>query len=232
MRRTSTPRRRSALATSRGSRWANFPRRAAWASRSASPPERSDAYLTLHIMMRKQILECVTRRSVACRRPHGLRQRQADGGERQSQSAGAGRSRRRCSRMRRSARLAAIRGSSFEHGSRALWAQHYAEIQYAEADRQPAAQRDHRGILGRASTSGALAGLQPDSHAVGGQPEPGRPRARDARLHWSRTMTDFWGDIPLHGSRAGSDELHAEVRRAVGDLRQPLRVAHHGGVAS
>jgi hypothetical protein len=30
--------------------------------------------------------------------------------------------------------LGTIRGSTFEHGLSGLWAQHYAEIQYAEAD--------------------------------------------------------------------------------------------------
>ena len=203
-------------------------------SRSASPPDRSDAYQSLHIMMRKNS-ECVFRRSVACRGPHGLRQRQADGGERQPQSAGSRSSRRRCSRTRRSALSRHPRPAS-STVSRDCGRSTTPEIQYAEADLN----------LPRNATT--------EAHWVGFYTGPSRLHqiltqsatspnlvgpALVMRAFTVQTMTDFWGDIPLTEAGQGAtnftpkydaqsvvyDAIFASLTRAA-SLMTPLGVRY------
>ena len=98
--------------------------------------------------------------------------------------------------------LGRIRGSSFEHGLSGLWDQHYAEIQYAEADLNlprnatteahwvgfytgPLA--DYNQILQQSATSPNLVGP-----------------ALVMRAFTLETMTDFWGDIPFSEAIQGS----------------------------
>ena len=101
--------------------------------------------------------------------------------------------------------LSRIRGSSFEHGLSGLWAQHYAEIQYAEADLNlprnatteahwvgfytgPLA--DYNQILTQSATSPNLVGP-----------------ALVMRAFTVETMTDFWGDIPFSEAGKGSENF-------------------------
>ena len=133
--------------------------------------------------------------------------------------------------------LSRIRGSSFEHGLSGLWAQHYAEIQYAEADLNlprnatteahwvgfytgPLA--DYNQILTQSATSPNLVGP-----------------ALVMRAFTVQTMTDFWGDIPLTEAGQGAtnftpkydaqsvvyDSIFASLTRAA-SLMTPLGVRY------
>ena len=117
--------------------------------------------------------------------------------------------------------LARIRGSSFEHGLSGLWSQHYAEIQYAEADlNQP------RNATTEAHWVGFYTGPLADYNQILTQSASSQnlsARARDARLH-DPDDDGFLGRHPADGSRSGCHELHAEVRCAVGGVRHHLRV--------
>jgi len=98
--------------------------------------------------------------------------------------------------------LSRIRGSSFEHGLSGLWAQHYAEIQYAEADLN----------LPRNSTTeahwvGFYTGPLQDYNQIllqsASQPYLVAPTLV-MRAFTVETMTDFWGDIPFSEAGQGS----------------------------
>jgi hypothetical protein len=98
--------------------------------------------------------------------------------------------------------LARIRGSSFEHGLSGLWSEHYAEIQYAEADLNlprnatteahwvgfySGPMQDFAQILTQSATSPNLVGP-----------------ALVMRAFTLEAMTDFWGDIPFSEAGQGS----------------------------
>jgi len=99
-----------------------------------------------------------------------------------------------------------LRSSTFEHGLGALWVQHYAEIQYAEADVN----------LPRGSTveafwnaiySGALQDLkQILLQSAGGSPNITGP-ALVMRAFVAEEMTDLWGDIPFTEAGLGNANL-------------------------
>ena len=91
--------------------------------------------------------------------------------------------------------VSSLRGTSFSHGLEALWVQHYAEIQYPEADlnnprgatveglwsslySQPL--QDYYQILQQSATSPNIAGP-----------------AMVMRAMFFQELTDLWGDIPL-----------------------------------
>jgi hypothetical protein len=98
--------------------------------------------------------------------------------------------------------LSRIRGSSFEHGLSGIWDEHYAEIQYPEADlNQP------RNATTEAHWTGFYSGPLQDYKQIltqsVGQPNIIGPTLvmRDFVLE---TMTDFWGDIPFSEAGQGS----------------------------
>ena len=98
--------------------------------------------------------------------------------------------------------LARIRGSSFEHGLSGLWAQHYAEIQYAEADlNQP------RNATTEAHWVGFYTGPLADYNQILTQSASSPNLIGPAlvmRAFTIQTMTDFWGDIPFTEAGQGA----------------------------
>jgi hypothetical protein len=98
--------------------------------------------------------------------------------------------------------LARIRGSSFEHGLSGLWAQHYAEIQYAEADlnlpRNATTEAHWVGFY-----TGPLADYNQILTQSANSPNLIGP-ALVMRAFTVETMTDFWGDIPFSEAGQGS----------------------------
>jgi hypothetical protein len=101
--------------------------------------------------------------------------------------------------------LSRIRGSSFEHGLSGIWDQHYAEIQYAEADlNQP------RNSTTEAHWTGFYTGPLQDYAQILAQ-SPTSPNllapALVMRAFVVETMTDFWGDMPFSEASKGSEIL-------------------------
>ena len=101
--------------------------------------------------------------------------------------------------------LSRIRGSSFEHGLSGLWAQHYAEIQYAEADLNLP-----RNATTEAHWTGFYSGPLQDYKQIIVQSE-NQPNLlgpalvmRDFTL---QVMTDFWGDLPFSEAGGGSENF-------------------------
>ena len=101
--------------------------------------------------------------------------------------------------------LGNLRGSTFEHGLGALWVQHYAEIQYAEADvNNPrgstvegfwntlysGALQDYTQILNQSAGSGSIVGP-----------------TLVMRAFLVQEMTDLWGDMPFTEASKGSTNL-------------------------
>ena len=98
-----------------------------------------------------------------------------------------------------------LRGSSFEHGLGSLWVQHYAEIQYAEADvNNPRGStveglwnvlysgslQDYTQILNQSATSPSIVGP-----------------TLTMRAFLVEEMTDLWGDMPFTEASKGSTNL-------------------------
>ncbi len=98
--------------------------------------------------------------------------------------------------------LGTIRGSTFEHGLSGLWAQHYAEIQYAEADLNQPRNATTEGLW-NTFYAGSLQDIKQITVQSATQPEILGPALviRDFVL---QTMTDFWGDVPFSEAGAGS----------------------------
>jgi len=98
--------------------------------------------------------------------------------------------------------LGSIRGSTFEHGLSGLWAEHYAEIQYPEADLNQPRNATTEGLWTN-FYAGPLQDLKQVSVQSATQPELLGPALviRDFVL---QTMTDFWGDIPFSEAGGGS----------------------------
>jgi len=98
--------------------------------------------------------------------------------------------------------LSTIRGSTFEHGLSGLWAQHYAEIQYAEADLNLPRPSTTEGLW-TSFYSGPLQDLRQITVQSAAQPNLLGPALvmRDFVL---QTMTDFWGDMPFSEAGQGS----------------------------
>jgi len=98
-----------------------------------------------------------------------------------------------------------LRGSTFEHGLGALWVQHYAEIQYAEAD-----VNNPRGstVEGFWNTlySGALQDYTQILSQSAGSADIVGP-ALVMRAFLVQEMTDMWGDMPFTEASKGSANL-------------------------
>ena len=133
--------------------------------------------------------------------------------------------------------LARIRGSSFEHGLSGLWAQHYAEIQYAEADLNLP-----RNATTEAHWVGFYTGPLADYNQILTQSSASPNLVGPAlvmRAFTVQTMTDFWGDIPLTEAGQGAtnftpkydaqsvvyDSIFASLTRAA-SLMTPLGVRY------
>src|SRR5215203_3129926 len=101
--------------------------------------------------------------------------------------------------------MANLRGSTFEHGLGALWVQHYAEIQYAEADvNNPrgstveafwnalynGALQDYTQILNQSANTAGIVGP-----------------TLTMRAFLVEEMTDLWGDMPFTEANKGSTNL-------------------------
>jgi len=103
------------------------------------------------------------------------------------------------------ATMSRIRGSSFEHGLSGLWDQHYAEIQYAEADlNQP------RNATTEAHWTGFYAGALQDYGQILAQSASNPNQVGPAltmRAFVLETMTDIWGDIPFSEAGKGATNL-------------------------
>src|SRR3982750_3358989 len=98
-----------------------------------------------------------------------------------------------------------LRGSTFEHGLGALWVQHYAEIQYAEAD-----VNNPRGstVEGFWNTlySGALQDYTQILSQSAAAPSIVGPTLV-MRAFLVEEMTDLWGDMPFTEASKGSANL-------------------------
>ena len=98
--------------------------------------------------------------------------------------------------------LGRIRGSSFEHGLSGLWAQHYAEIQYAEADLNQPRNATTEGLW-NSFYAGPLQDYRQILTQSATQPEIAGPTLV-MRAFVTETMTDLWGDIPFTEAGLGS----------------------------
>jgi hypothetical protein len=98
--------------------------------------------------------------------------------------------------------LSTIRGTSFEHGTSGLWAQHYAEIQYAEADLNQPRNATTEGLW-NSFYSGPLQDYRQILEQSASQPNLLGP-ALVMRAFVTETMTDLWGDIPYTEAGLGS----------------------------
>lgn len=98
-----------------------------------------------------------------------------------------------------------LRGSTFEHGMGALWVQHYAEIQYAEAD-----VNNPRGstveAFWNALYNGALEDYTQILNQSAGSPAIIGPTLT-MRAFLVEEMTDLWGDMPFTEANQGSANL-------------------------
>jgi len=99
-----------------------------------------------------------------------------------------------------------LRSSTFEHGLGSLWVQHYAEIQYAEADvNQP------RGSTVEAFWNALYSGPMQDYHQILVQSATGSANitgpALVMRAFVAEEMTDLWGDMPFSESGQGNANL-------------------------
>jgi len=98
--------------------------------------------------------------------------------------------------------LGTIRGSTFEHGLSGLWSQHYAEIQYAEADLNQPRNATTEGLW-TSFFSGPLQDYKQITVQSASQPEILGPTLV-MRAFVLETMTDLWGDIPFSEAGQGS----------------------------
>jgi hypothetical protein len=98
-----------------------------------------------------------------------------------------------------------LRGSTFEHGLGSLWVQHYAEIQYAEADVNIPRGSTVEGFW-NVLYSGALQDYTQILNQSGGEPNIAGPTLT-MRAFLVQEMTDLWGDIPFTEASKGSENL-------------------------
>jgi hypothetical protein len=98
-----------------------------------------------------------------------------------------------------------LRGSTFEHGLGALWVQHYAEIQYAEADVNLPRGSTVEGLW-NAIYSGALQDYAQILKQSAGSANIIGP-ALTMRAFAMEEMTDLWGDMPFTEAWQGNANL-------------------------
>jgi hypothetical protein len=98
-----------------------------------------------------------------------------------------------------------LRGSTFEHGLGALWVQHYAEIQYAEADVNNPRGSTVEGFW-NALYNGALEDYTQILTQSAAAPSIVGPTLV-MRAFLVQEMTDLWGDMPFSEANKGSTNL-------------------------
>ena len=98
-----------------------------------------------------------------------------------------------------------LRGSTFEHGLGALWVQHYAEIQYAEADVNNPRGSTVEGFW-NALYNGALEDYTQILDQSASSPSIVGPTLT-MRAFLVEEMTDLWGDMPFTEANKGSTNL-------------------------
>jgi hypothetical protein len=98
-----------------------------------------------------------------------------------------------------------LRGSTFEHGLGALWVQHYAEIQYAEADVNNPRGSTVEGFW-NVLYSGALQDYTQILTQSAAAPNIAGPTLV-MRAFLVQEMTDLWGDMPFTEASKGSTNL-------------------------
>jgi hypothetical protein len=101
--------------------------------------------------------------------------------------------------------MANLRGSTFEHGLGALWVQHYAEIQYAEAD-----VNNPRGSTVEGFWNALYSGALQDYTQILSQSESSPSIVGPTltmRAFLVEEMTDLWGDMPFTEASKGSANL-------------------------
>ncbi|MFL5619512.1 MAG: SusD/RagB family nutrient-binding outer membrane lipoprotein [Gemmatimonadaceae bacterium] len=98
-----------------------------------------------------------------------------------------------------------LRGSSFEHGLGSLWVQHYAEIQYAEADVNNPRGSTVEGLW-NTLYSGALQDYTQILTQSASSPSIVGPTLT-MRAFLVEEMTDLWGDMPFTEASKGSANL-------------------------
>ena len=98
-----------------------------------------------------------------------------------------------------------LRSSTFEHGLGSLWVQHYAEIQYAEADVNVPRGSTVEGFW-NALYSGALQDYTQILNQSATQPNVVGPTLT-MRAFLVQEMTDLWGDMPFSEASKGSENL-------------------------
>jgi SusD/RagB-like outer membrane lipoprotein len=101
--------------------------------------------------------------------------------------------------------LGNLRGPSFEHGLGALWVQHYAEIQYAEADVNNPRGSTVEGLW-NTLYSGALQDYTQILTQSANAPSIVGPTLV-MRAFLVEEMTDLWGDMPFSEASKGSANL-------------------------
>ena len=98
-----------------------------------------------------------------------------------------------------------LRGASFEHGLGSLWVQHYAEIQYAEADVNNPRGSTVEGLW-NVLYSGSLQDYTQILNQSVGSPSILGPTLT-MRAFLVEEMTDLWGDMPFTEASKGSANL-------------------------
>ena len=98
-----------------------------------------------------------------------------------------------------------LRGPTFEHGLSSLWVQHYAEIQYAEADVNVPRGSTVEGVW-VALYSGPLQDYTQILTQAANSPSLAGP-ALVMRAFLVEEMTDLWGDMPFTEASKGSGNL-------------------------
>jgi hypothetical protein len=101
--------------------------------------------------------------------------------------------------------LSNLRSSTFEHGLSSLWVQHYAEIQYAEADVNIPRSSTVEGFW-NALYNGAMEDYTQILAQSAGEPNIIGPTLT-MRAFLLEEMTDLWGDIPFTEANKGSENL-------------------------
>ena len=98
-----------------------------------------------------------------------------------------------------------LRSSTFEHGLGSLWVQHYAEIQYAEADVNVPRGSTVEAFW-NALYSGALQDYTQILNQSAGQANVVGPTLT-MRAFLVQEMTDLWGDMPFSEASKGAENL-------------------------
>ena len=101
--------------------------------------------------------------------------------------------------------MSTLRGTTLSHGLEALWVQHYAEIQYPEADLNNPRGATVEGLW-TTFYSGPLQDYYQIIQQSGTSPNIAGP-AKVMRATFFETVTDLWGDVPYTQANQGAANL-------------------------